>query len=102
MSNVTDFPEQEKPDLFLPPHTTQDVVMFGRIVPRLTGKKLPDGRVELVYDGRWSGVFSNEDDAYQAIYLIAEAQAVCSGYTHFEAEAPGRPFTSKVMKVDLE
>lgn len=100
--NVLDFPVlSEPPALLIGPFETYEVIVQGRRIPGLTGRKREDGAVSLTVDGRFGAEFPNEEVAGQAAWLIAQAMAIASGYTHMEADRPGRPFASIVHHVTL-
>lgn len=98
MSEVITFPSPPAPpELLIGPFEEWRVVVQGRVVPRLTGRRVGDG-VHLTVDGRFGAEFSNEADAGQAAWLIAQASAVAAGYPHFEADTKDQPFAPIAME----
>lgn len=98
MAEVIDIPRKEQPELLVGPFETWNVQVDDRIIPRLTGFKDGD-KIALVVDGRFSGSFS-KDDAYQAAWLIAQALAIGSGYSHLGASSKDQPFAPIGVKLD--
>ena len=98
--NVTKFPEPEKaPPLLVGPFQEWRVMVDGRMIPNLTGFKYEDGRVALSVDHRFGADFPNEEIAYQAAWLIANAMAIGAGYPSMSAESKDRPFASRGFQV---
>lgn len=98
--NVADFPKP--PDLLVGPFIGEyRVVIEGRFVPRLTGRRDGD-RVRLTVDDRFMQDFSTEADAHSAAVLIAQAMAIASGYPHFAAETKDMPFAPRAMRIGAE
>ncbi len=92
MSEIVQFPSNDRPQLLFGPFETWSVIVSGREIPRLTGRRTEDGRINLIVDGRFMGGPFSEEDAEQAAHLIAQALAIGAGYSNLEADAPGRPF----------
>lgn len=86
--------------LLIGPFSTYHVVVEGRVIPRLTGRPV-DEKIELIVDGRFSATFWPKD-AEQAAWLIAQALAIGSGYTHVAAELPGGPFAPQAREINVE
>ena len=98
MDNVTTFPTPpEKPHnlQFIGPFEEWRVMFDGYMIPLLTGRETPDGRVHLSLDHRFGAEFSSRDDAHQAVYLIANAMAIGEGYPSMYATTKDRPFAPK-------
>lgn len=95
MDNVVNFSTEETPPLLIGPFEVYHVVVDGRIVPNLTGRKNHDGSVSLVVDRRFCGDFPSEKIAFQAAWLIAESMAITAGYSHFAAETKDQPFAPR-------
>lgn len=98
MTNIVDFPAAAAPELLCGPFEQWLVVVQGRFVPRLTGKRLESGNISLTVDGRFGASFT-EEAAGQAAWLIAQASAVAAGYPHFEADSTSRPFAPIAMQI---
>lgn len=66
------------------------VIVEGRLIPRLTAYK--DGeKIGLVVDNRFS-VSLSERDARSVAWLVANALAIGSGYSHIGAMNKDQPF----------
>src|SRR3712207_2477346 len=99
MENVVQLPPPpEAPALLIGPFETYHVVIDGRIIPNLTGRRRVDGKITLTVDNRWAADFSKED-AYQAAWLIGQASAVAAGYPHLAADTKDRPFAPISMEI---
>jgi len=85
-------------NLLVGPFETWRVVVDGRIIPGLTGRKASEYQTELVLDGRFSATFT-DDVAAQAAWLIAQALAIGQGYSHLGALNKDRPFAPQSMEV---
>ena len=90
MDNVVNFAAAEKPTLLVGPFETWKVIVGGRVIPRLSGKREGD-QIWLTVDDRFTARFS-EEGAYNAAYLLAEALAIGEGYPHSGAENKDKPF----------
>lgn len=91
MDSVVDFPQPpQQPPLLIGPFEYHQVVVEGRAIPKLTGYPQDDGRITLIVDGRFMVDFP-ADIARQAAWLIANAMAVASGYSHLGADSKGQP-----------
>lgn len=93
---VLEFPSQATPEFIFGPFTENRVVIDGRNIPKLSGRKIGDDQVELVVDGRFSATFKTES-AYQAAWLIANAMAIGAGYPSMNADSKDQPFAPKVF-----
>lgn len=80
-----------------PPLSGNAVIYEGRIIPRLRCNEEGDS-VCIVVDGRMAFTFPKAL-AYVAAGLAAECLAVGSGYSHSEADAPGRPFAPEYLEI---
>ena len=100
MSDIINFPQSEPDELLSGPFEHYDVIVEGRSVPRLAGRKTKEGNIFLIVDGRYGATFS-EPDAYQAAWLIAQASAIASGYPCFSAETKDVPFAPIVRGVSV-
>lgn len=88
---VVEFPERDKPlSPLIGPFTYHAVVVEGRCIPLLTGA-LEGANTALIVDGRFSISVPNER-AYEVAWLLAQAIAVASGYSHLGAETKDCPF----------
>lgn len=96
--NVLEFKKNELPPLLIGPFEEYRVIVDGRIVPNLTAFKEGDD-IALVVDHRFSSTFS-PDRARDVAYLIAQASAVASGYSHFCADSKDHPFARIACQID--
>lgn len=69
---IEQFPILPKREMLIGPFEDYRVVLDGKVIPLLTGRKQPNGRVWLELDHRFAGEFS-EDDAWQVAHLVANA-----------------------------
>ena len=99
MTNVTHLTQPDQPDLLVGPFQVSHVVLEGRAIPLLTGRKTATGTV-LIVDGRFEIEFPNEL-AYQAAWLLAQAIAVAQGYSHLGAKTKERPFAPMIKQISL-
>ena len=83
-------PSDDRPELLCGPFETYKVIVEGRAIPRLSGYYEGD-KIWLVVDDRFAAGFE-PDDARQAAWLLANALAVGSGYSHLAASNKGYPF----------
>lgn len=97
--NVMQFPTDKPPELLVGPFSEYRVVVEGRFIPLLTGHREGDN-VCLTIDHRF-GASVPKELAYQVAWLIAQAIAVASGYSHLGADSKDRPFAAKAMGIDL-
>lgn len=81
------------------PFETYHVVVEGRVIPRLTGRKVSEYQTALTVDGRFSATFT-DDAAGQAAWLIAQALAIGEGFSHLGAEAKSYPFAPRSMGIE--
>jgi hypothetical protein len=98
MADIIDMPKGTLTGLLVGPFEQWRVMVDGRVIPRLTGRKNGD-RIDLIVDGRFSASFS-ESDARQAAWLIAQAMAIGEGYSHLGAESKDRPFAPKGFEIE--
>ncbi len=92
MSEVIEFPKGEKSlSPLIGPFSYNAVVVEGRRIPLLTGFREGDDMTALVVDGRFSTSVPN-DKAYEVAWLLAQAIAVASGYSHLGAETKDHSF----------
>lgn len=82
--------------------TVGDVVIEGRLIPRLSANESADGSVELVLDGRFGVTFPNLGMASQAAWLIANALAIGEGYSFLGASDKNRPFAPECLRIDAK
>lgn len=97
---VTDVRELKQPEpvsVIGPERTGNFVEYDGRIVPHLHCRDLGD-HVDIIVDGRFAATF-DKMAATQAVYLLAEAMAVASGYSHSGALSKGTPFAPRMSKI---
>ena len=94
MDNVLHFPTSKPLDPLLGPFSYNAVIVEGCKIPLLTGIRDDEGNVSIIVDERFSVTFP-PDLAYQAAWLLAQAIAVASGYSHFGAETKDMPFASR-------
>lgn len=99
--NVTPFPAKPLTLQFIGPFHEWRVSFDGRMIPLLSGKQTPDGRVHLCLDHRFGAEFSTHEDAHQAVYLIANAMAIGAGYPSMYAETKDRPFAPQGFGIDI-
>lgn len=94
MSEIIAFPkkEGETETLLFGPFEVWRVLVEGRIIPGLTGYKHAEGTFGLTVDDRFGGTFSDEWNARQAAYLIANAMAIAQGYSFLGAPNKDKPF----------
>jgi len=90
------------PEWLIGPFEEYRVLVEGRQIPKLTGLRCTDGTVHLSVDHRFCGIFSTENDAQQAAYLIANALAIGSGYPCLSAANKDQPFAPIAQEVSLE
>lgn len=101
MVNVTEFPTQKPVEWIIGPFPAKyRVVIDGRRIPNLNARPHDDGSVTLVVDGRFAADFPDNNSAYQAARLIANAMAIGAGYPSLNAETKDRPFAPLSMKID--
>lgn len=100
MGDVTKLETQKPPEFLVGPFETYKVQIEGRMIPHLTGRREGD-RVSLIVDHRFSVSF-REEDAYQVAWLLAQALAVGSGYSHLGAETKEQPFAPQGARITLE
>lgn len=100
MADIIDLPTKEPPPFLVGPFQEWRVVVEGRFVPGLTGRKDSDGTIWLTVDRRFAQPFSTLEDAHGAAVLIAEAMAVAHGYPHFSAPSIDRPFAPFAVGID--
>lgn len=81
--------------------TVGDVVIEGRLIPRLSANESADGSVELVLDGRFGVTFPDLGMASQAAWLVANALAIGEGYSFMGASDRNRPFAPECMRIDV-
>ena len=97
------FPAKEQPkSLLIGPFEEYRVIVDGRIIPKLTGRKTEDGRYNFFIDNRFGGGPFSADDAEQVAWLLAQALAVGMGYAHLGADLPGMSFAALAMPIDGE
>ena len=89
-------PSDEPSELLCGPFETYKVVVDGRAIPRLSGYYEGEN-ICLVLDHRWAATFT-PDDARQAAWLIANALAIGSGYSHMGAANTDKPFAPLISK----
>lgn len=77
------------------------VVLDGRAIPRLTARRNADGSVMIVLDGRMGFDFPDNDSAFQAALLAANAMAIGAGYPSFLADNKEQPFAPKISKIEF-
>lgn len=94
-------PRDKRPPLLVGPFEYHKVVVQGRAVPGLTGHPRKDGGVTLVVDDRFIGDFPDQETAGQAAWLIAQAMAIASGYSHLEATNKDMPFAPIIQGVEF-
>lgn len=100
--DVVKFPDRanaKPPDLLIGPFEEWRVVVQGRCIPHLTGRREPDG-IWLTVDHRLAAGPFTEEAAYQAASLAANAMAVATGYSHAGAESKDQPFAPRVNQLD--
>lgn len=97
--NIVTLPEQKRPEWIIGPFEEYRVVIEGRAIPRLTARRTSSGGVLLTVDRRWTSEFANQDDAYQAAWLIANATAVAEGYAWLGATSKDHPFAPVVHEI---
>jgi hypothetical protein len=85
-------------DMRLHEHTTHEVEIDGRIIPKLTANHAGSDAIELVLDGRFSATFPTEL-AHQAAWMIANALAIGGGYPSMNADTKDRPFAPVGMQM---
>lgn len=103
MSNVIQMPPPTKPDEWLVTlYELDHVIIDGRHIPRLQGKRHDDGSVSLCVDRRFMADFPDEEQARQAAWMIAQALAIGEGYAHLGAETKERPFAPQVAQIVLD
>ena len=81
--------------------TIGEVLIEGRVIPRMSANESADGRVELVLDGRFSVTFADMGVASQAAWLIANALAIGEGYSCLGASDKNHPFAPECMRIDV-
>lgn len=99
MTDVIDFPTTPKREMFIGPFEEWRVCLDGKVIPLLTGNKLPNGNVWLMLDHRFGGEFS-EADAWQVAHLVANALAIGQGYPSYMADIKSRPFAPTAMQIE--
>jgi hypothetical protein len=82
-------------------HVVGSVVIEGRQIPRLSANEQPDGRVELVLDGRFGATFADLGVAGQAAWLVANALAIGEGYSFLGASDKNHPFAPECLQMDV-
>ena len=98
MSTVEEFPSPPKREMFIGPFEDYRVILDGKVIPLLTGRKQPNGRVWLELDHRFAGEFS-EEDAWQVAHLVANALAIGQGYPSYMADSKDQPFAPFGMEI---
>ena len=96
--NVTEFPVRKAPDFLIGPFEYYKVVIEGRAIPKLTGRRQSDGKVFLTVDGRF-GTAVDEDRAYDVAWLLAHALAIGAGYSHLGAESKDTCFAPQCVQL---
>ena len=97
---VVNFPEQEgPPDIRGPERGGRDVLIEGRIVPRLHMYEYPS-YVEFILDGRLSYTFPKEI-AHHAAHFAATAMAIGAGYSFFHGTTTDRPFAPECHRIEF-
>lgn len=102
MTEVVQFPSKDQSPLLVGPFEEWGVMVKGRRIPRLTGRQMVDGGITFLVDDRFSGGPFYGEAARQVAYLLAQALAIGSGYSHFEAGERDRPFAPLAMQLDSE
>lgn len=97
--NILVFPEKtkESEDFLVGPFEEYRVVIEGRKIPRLTGRRTDEG-VNLIVDGRFC-VLVPDDIAQSVAWLVAQALAVGSGYSYLGAEIKDQCFAPQCMRI---
>lgn len=96
---VVNFPEKSL-DPLVGPFTEYRVVVEGRCIPNLTGRREGD-HTWLIVDGRFGAPVPN-DSANQVAWLLGNAMAVAGGYSSLNAESKDMPFAPKMMRISPE
>jgi hypothetical protein len=96
---IIQFPERQTSFALEGPCEVFHVLVDGRRIPRLTGKRTEDGRFNFIIDDRFMGGPFNDVEAEQVAYLLAQALAIGAGYSNFEADAPGRCFAPLIRNL---
>lgn len=99
MSEIVEFPKSEQPPILIGPFQVWHVVVGGRKIPHLTGTHTSDGGINFIVDGRLMGGPFYGETAHQAAWLLAQALAVGSGYSNFEAETKDRVFAPLTVEL---
>ncbi len=86
------------PELPIGPFEEWRVMVDGRIIPLLTGRREGPDHTLLVLDHRFATSVPNEY-AYGVAYLIATALAIGQGYASMHAENKDRPFAPRGMEI---
>lgn len=97
MDNVVTLPTAHKSPL-LGPFVQHSIVVENRLIPLLTGAPAGADSTSITVDGRFSVSVPNEL-AYQVAWLLAQAIAVASGYSHLGAETKESAFAPKVGEI---
>lgn len=95
--SVINFPADKPLDPLFGPITHNAIVVDDRLIPLLTGYR-EGHNTALVVDGRFTVSIPNEF-AYQVAWLLAQAIAVASGYSHLGAANKECPFAPEVRQV---
>ena len=97
--NIVEFPPRASSFSLEGPYEVFNVLVDGRRIPRLTGKRTEDGLFNFIVDDRFMGGPFTEADAEQVAYLLAQSLAVGAGYSSLEADLPGRCFAPVVRSL---
>ena len=76
------------------PFEYHQVMIDGRVIPRLTAYRDGDMKIGLVVDGRFSQSLPVEM-AHGVAWLLANALAIGEGYSHLGAENKDMPFAPR-------
>lgn len=82
------------------PFEVYQVIVEGRAIPRLTGRKPSEYQTTLTVDDRFSATFT-DDAAAQAAWLISQAMAIGAGYSHLGALSKDQPFAPGCVGIAL-
>lgn len=97
--NVTPFPQPTLPEWILPPMEVRNIVLDGRLIPKLTAYKRADGSVSLTLDGRYGLDCADEGIAYVTACFVANALAIGGGWPCYTADDKFKPFAPKCMQL---
>lgn len=98
MIDVVNFPQPEPEPWHFPYHEADRVVIEGRQIPKLTALDEGD-QVAIILDGRLS-ISVPKALGQQVAWLVANALAIGSGYSHLGAETKDAPFAPVVVGLD--